>query len=265
MKEIEPISTNQFTTVLTTKSSTDKVDYEVYFRPYIEQAKNFAIGPFCWFIPDATVMVIVAASDNMNLLTPYSQQEWVGKDPSFLAANIHPDDCLYVLSAITKAAQINESLPENSRNDVRINIYGRMLDANRNYRLTLIQFPARYHNEEGRVESNLFMMTDVSHLQSIGQGFLPMMTVIDYANNISQHYKLAADATQMLSIDLPRITKRELEILHLMAKGMTTPKIVTKLNISYHTVENHKRNLRAKTKTKTSVELINFIWSNNLF
>jgi DNA-binding CsgD family transcriptional regulator len=265
MKEIEPISTNQFTTVLTTKSSTDKVDYEAYFKPFIEQAKNFAIGPFCWFIPDATVMVIVAASENMNLLTPYTKEEWVGKDPSFLAANIHPDDCIYVLSAIAKTAQIKENLSEYSSNDVRINIYCRMLDANRNYRLTLIQFPASYHNEEGRVESNLFMMTDVSHLQTTGQVIFPMMTLIDYANNISQHYKLTTDATQMLSIDLPRITKRELEILHLMAKGMTTPDIVNALNISYHTVENHKRNLRAKTKTKTSVELINFIWSNNLF
>lgn len=265
MKRIEPISTNQFTTVLTTKSSLEKVDYEAYFKPSIEQAINFAIGPFCWFIPDATEMVIVAASDNMNELTPYTKQEWIGKDPAFLASNIHPDDCLYILSAIAKAAQINESSPKDNRNDVRINIYGRMLDAYRNYRLTLIQFPARYHNEEGRVESNLFMMTDVSHLQSIGQGFFPMMTVIDYANNTSQHYKLATDTIQMLPIDLPRITKRELEILRLMAKGMTTPDIVTALNISYHTVENHKRNLRAKTNTKTSAELMNFVCTNNLF
>ena len=31
-----------------------------------------------------------------------------------------------------------------------------------------------------------------------------------------------------------------------------------------HTVENHKRNLRHKTKTKTSAELIHYVWSNNL-
>ena len=41
-------------------------------------------------------------------------------------------------------------------------------------------------------------------------------------------------------------------------------KIAKELNISYSTVENHKRNLRRKTNTKTSVELVHFMMNNNL-
>lgn len=46
---------------------------------------------------------------------------------------------------------------------------------------------------------------------------------------------------------------------------LNTPQIAEKLNVSYYTVENHKRNLRIKTKTKTSGELIKFAIDNNLF
>ena len=49
-----------------------------------------------------------------------------------------------------------------------------------------------------------------------------------------------------------------------MAKGLNSPEIAEKLFLSYHTVENHKRNLRQKTNSKTSAELINYVWSNNL-
>lgn len=265
MKEIEPISTDEFTAQLTTKSVVDKVDYVAYFAPTIEQAGHFAVGAFCWIIPDNSIMKIVAASANINTLTPFLHKDWIGKDPGFLASNIHPDDCLYVLSAIAKTAEIYESSPIEKREEVRVNIYGRMLDANNIYRFTLIQLPARYYNKDGRIESVLILFTDVSHLYTGVKNLPPMMTVIDYLNNTHQHFTLAADSKQLLEVDLPHITKREQQVLHLMAKGLTTPEIVDKLNISYHTAENHKRNLRAKTKTKTSVELINFIWSNNLF
>ena len=49
-----------------------------------------------------------------------------------------------------------------------------------------------------------------------------------------------------------------------MANGLNSPQISEKLFLSYHTVEKHKRNLRQKTSTKTSAELINYVWSNNL-
>ena len=49
-----------------------------------------------------------------------------------------------------------------------------------------------------------------------------------------------------------------------MIRGFNTPQISQQLFISYYTVENHKRNLRKKTQTKTSSELIAFIIKYNL-
>ena len=92
-----------------------------------------------------------------------------------------------------------------------------------------------------------------------------MMTLTDRVNNKNEYYHIASDEMKLVNASLPHITKREQEILHFMAKGFNTPQIVKELMISYSTVENHKRNLRLKTNSKTSAELMNFVCNNNLF
>ena len=261
MKEIKPITPGEFVDKLQVPKCEADIDYPAYFKPQIEQAINYAIGPYCWYIPDARVMKIIAVSDNIRQLTPYTKQEWIGQGVEFLASNIHPEDCNYVLSATAISAGIQEGLPVASRGSVRINIYGRMLDAKRNYRWTLIQYPGNFFNEEGKIESTLSLMTDLSHFNFINT---PMMTVIDNSNAEHQYFKVSIDTQQLTPLLLPHITKREQEILQLMTKGMNTPGIVTQLNISYNTVENHKRNLRKKTNTKTSAELVHYVMANNL-
>ncbi|WP_078678966.1 LuxR C-terminal-related transcriptional regulator [Elizabethkingia bruuniana] len=49
-----------------------------------------------------------------------------------------------------------------------------------------------------------------------------------------------------------------------MAQGNNVPIITKKLFISYHTVPNHKRNLRKKTNTKISSELIAYVIKYNI-
>lgn len=262
MNQIQPILPDEFTNKLQTKKNLVTIDYLSFFKPCLEQAIYYAIGPFYWYIPDTRTMKIIAVSDNIRQLTPYTQQEWLGQDASFLAANIHPDDCNYVLGATAFAADLNENLPVEKRGSLRINIYGRMLDANRNYRWTLIQYPYSYFNSDGKIASTVSLMTDLSHFDLIKK---PMITVIDNSNKEHQYFKVNLDTQKLSPFPLPGITKREQQILHLMAKGMNTPGIVEKLNVSYHTVENHKRNLRKKTNTKTSAELMSFVCSNNLF
>lgn len=261
MEEIKPILPKEFIDKLQTKRNLNTINYRTYFEPAIAQTINYAIGPYCWFIPDNRLMKIVAVSDNIRQLTPFAKAEWVGNGPDFLVANTHPDDCYYLLSATALGAEIHEKLAPENRGQVRVNIYCRMLDAQKNYRWTLVQYIAQYFNEDGKIESTLCLMTDLSHFKMIQN---PMMTVIDNNNKEYQYFKVTVSDKNMLPISLPRISKREQEILQLMVKGLNTPQLAATLNISYYTVENHKRNLRSKTATKTSVELLYFVMNNNL-
>ncbi|MGD0709597.1 MAG: response regulator transcription factor [Bacteroidales bacterium] len=60
------------------------------------------------------------------------------------------------------------------------------------------------------------------------------------------------------------ISKRELEVLQLIAKGFTNQEISDKLFISLRTVEGHKTNLIQKTGSKNIVNLLIYAMKNNL-
>jgi DNA-binding CsgD family transcriptional regulator len=55
---------------------------------------------------------------------------------------------------------------------------------------------------------------------------------------------------------LSSLTRREKEILQLIAEGLSTKIIAGKCNISIHTVETHRRHLLEKLQVKNSMELI---------
>lgn len=60
------------------------------------------------------------------------------------------------------------------------------------------------------------------------------------------------------------ISNRELEILKLCLKGLSSKLIAEKLFLSIHTVKNHKRNMMERTSSKNISELINFALKNRL-
>lgn len=259
--DLKPIMPEEFTSNMLRKKNL-AVDYATYFKPSIAQAVNFAIGPFFWFIPDQASMKIVAASENTKQLSPYHPYEWVGQDAAFWAENIHPDDRYYVLAASMLSAEINEGYEREKSDKIRVNIYCRMMDAESKFRWVLIQFPNRYFNDENRITSTWVMITDMGHLKN---NVAQMMTIIDTNNNENQYFSVSVQTKKITEIEIPKITKREQEILQLMARGLNSPQIAKELFISHYTVEQHKRNLRQKTATKTSAELMNFVCKNNLF
>ncbi len=55
------------------------------------------------------------------------------------------------------------------------------------------------------------------------------------------------------------LTKREIEILKLIKKNYTTEEIATALNLSYYTVETHRKNVNQKMKFKTKKEFYAFL------
>jgi DNA-binding NarL/FixJ family response regulator len=69
--------------------------------------------------------------------------------------------------------------------------------------------------------------------------------------------------TQPENDDL-QITKRELEVLQLVADGLSNQEIADKLFISKRTVDGHKNNLIVKTGSKNMVDLLVYAIKNGL-
>ncbi|WP_437920036.1 response regulator [Sphingobacterium sp. LRF_L2] len=66
------------------------------------------------------------------------------------------------------------------------------------------------------------------------------------------------------AFEIPRLTKREQQILESIAYGHTSAEIAEKLFISVITVETHRRNLLQKFKSKNMIELVKIAAENKL-
>lgn len=60
------------------------------------------------------------------------------------------------------------------------------------------------------------------------------------------------------------LTRRELDVLRLLARGNTNRQIASLLNLSMRTVENHRANLMGKLGMTSRVELVNYAEENKL-
>ena len=74
--------------------------------------------------------------------------------------------------------------------------------------------------------------------------------------------------TKLSAEDQKHLTVSEVEIVKLIADGLTTKEIAAKRNISYHTVNTHRKNIFRKTEVSNASELIMHAikagWINNI-
>lgn len=95
-----------------------------------------------------------------------------------------------------------------------------------------------------------------------------LLTAIHSVYNGKQY--LSPDAGQAMrketerQKELPLITKREKEVLVLIAEGFTNPAIADKLFVSTSTVDSHRKSLLAKLQVKNTAALIRFALENRL-
>jgi len=75
------------------------------------------------------------------------------------------------------------------------------------------------------------------------------------SNNMIQ--KLASGATYV-SNPIDRLSNRELQILHMIGKGMSTKETAHSLNLSIKTVESHRQRIKRKLNLNTGTQLVQY-------
>jgi DNA-binding NarL/FixJ family response regulator len=82
-------------------------------------------------------------------------------------------------------------------------------------------------------------------------------TIMDGDQYLCSSTRLALKNADMEDLKaIPRITRREKEILHLIGKGLTTMQIAEQLFISTHTVESHRKNLMEKFGVNNTTSVV---------
>ena len=85
--------------------------------------------------------------------------------------------------------------------------------------------------------------------------------ICEEVKDILSHKELEEGDTQK---DLSVLSRRELEIVHLIKEGMSSKEIAVKLEISLKTVEVHRYNILKKVNLKNTAALVNFINTQGL-
>jgi two-component system response regulator NreC len=76
------------------------------------------------------------------------------------------------------------------------------------------------------------------------------------------HQPMTSEHRKGSSVDA--LTRREVEVLRLLAKGNTNRQIATLLGLSMRTVENHRANLMGKLGLTSRVDLVNYAEEHDL-
>ncbi|HFK5570351.1 TPA: LuxR C-terminal-related transcriptional regulator [Elizabethkingia meningoseptica] len=259
--KIPPIDAERFYKYYKVDGDNSEKNYFELFSETIENIKKVSIAPYFWFISDNIKMRTRWVSENIDQFTPFSNEEWLSSDSAFFINLFHPDDRPYLMAALEFATKMHLNMFDPGNSQIYFNFYSRMIDKQGKYRWILLQSPQQHQNEDHKIESSLVVIYDLAHFQISS---MPLLSIIDHQKKEIQYLKHFDRELPKIVTHKPNITKREREVLMLMAKGLKTPEIAEKLSIAYYTVENHKQNLRKKTNTRTASELIAYTMAHSL-
>ncbi|TRZ46168.1 response regulator transcription factor [Robertkochia solimangrovi] len=136
-----------------------------------------------------------------------------------------------------------------------------IIDGNNNLRLMLHTTSGLTLNEDGFIRHAFISNSDIGHLHPIHKNTISFISLTgepSYLNvdvssgkfdpRLSRERK-QENTTAMLS-------KREKEIIKLLAKGLKAEEIANQLNLSYNTIRTHRYNMLNKTGSSNTTELV---------
>lgn len=189
-------------------------------------------------------------SPNFNTFFGYDIEKL--KDPSiehnYLEKNIHPDDFMVFVTIQKRLVSFGDSLPAENRKDYKHIFEFRVLNSNSEY----VRVISQHQVLEVDASGNPYLVLGVVDLSPDQRN---MDEIKFQLVNIKTGEIIPFPLTEEANI---KLTKREIEILKLVNKGMFSKEISDNLSISLHTVNNHRQNILQKMNTDNVVEAINY-------
>src|ERR1035437_5968847 len=235
-----------------------KVDSSYYNQSkYIDKipfaSDLFGVGPTFIYILDFFKEGYVYVSDNCPQVLGYEVEEFKNFDAARAAQNLHPEDIHFIINAEKAFLEIFSSVPIEERKLLRSSTNFRFQRKDGIYLNVLQQKVVLELTPEGYPALMMAMCSDVSFMQKSDCSF---------AVSLYRDDKGWVDITPEEFKGKNNLSKREEEILKMLIKGMSSKVIAEKLNISFHTVNNHRKSLLQKTTCQNTVELVGYAISN---
>jgi PAS domain S-box-containing protein len=198
-------------------------------------------------------------SENVKEILGYEAERYLKEGISFSMTTVHPDhQGILNLIYSTILERLHKGEEEGKATDLRFTISFKVRKSDGTYVWMMEQFMVIETDKNGHPFLTLVFMHDISGVkkdelvdlvisQKTNQGFMPVFaTTYQNINNTTV------------------FSKRELEILSHLGKGMASKDIADQLCISEHTVKTHRKNMLKKTDAKNTTELIRYASAKGL-
>ncbi len=214
------------------------LDYERWERRRTEIIRLAELGRGCIFTVDVYRGVYDYISENFA--------ELFGVRPASVEELVHPDDRARLADLQIRHAKFIYSLPPQERNDYRTIYQMRMRGAS-----------GRWINVVSRQQ---VIETDRRGKAWIVMGMVelaPDQTPADRVRCSVLNLRTGQFFNPYASSQELSLTERELEVLSLIGRGFLSKEIAERLNVSKHTIDNHRKNILTKLEADNAIEAIN--------
>jgi DNA-binding CsgD family transcriptional regulator len=210
----------------------------------IEMEKQLEHNKQFFYVADLLRLKIHFVSNGSKKLIGVNPEDF---DLSTFISRTHPDDQERYSLARTKYVKLGHDLFIRKKGISILSTYVRQLNPDGNYFNLLFQGYMFYSEIPFKTVYTILLLTDLSGFKLGKHGY---------------HYYAGDDPKFFRYPDMALLktgnifSGREIDILRLIAAGLDSEKIASKLSLSINTVNTHRRNMLKKTNKSTTHDLV---------
>lgn len=207
-----------------------------------------ALGPYYHYVINIVDYSLSQVSESTQSIHGLTNQPTTIKD---IINQIHPDDLDFVVKAEEATLIKMREIGFEHQLFLKTSYCFRMRVADGSYHLFHHQAIHLSKDSMGRLATALNIHMDIQHLTTVNNKIV-LVTGIGHRDDFFQIDLAQRDKR----LYIPELTKREMEVLTLLAQGLSSREIADRLYIASETVRIHRKSLLRKTRTKNKSSLI---------
>ncbi|PSR55415.1 hypothetical protein AHMF7605_18845 [Adhaeribacter arboris] len=235
-----------------TKSYDDvRINYDDFIQSNPILQKFLNLGACLTWILDVRTMQYTFISNNVKQILGYEVRHFLKQGAPFMAHIMHPGDLPKTLKLLTLIWDFLLALPVPERQKYKFNGDYRIIKPDGSLVRILAQHTILQLDRKGNITHLLGTGSDITHWKKTDDVIASVVCTED-----DTCFFCSSDDDCLKPQAL--LSKREREIIKLIAEGYNSKYIADKLFISFHTVNTHRQNIIEKTHTKSVTGLIQF-------
>ena len=213
-------------------------------------ASIFCPGPYYYYVVDFFNMQIKYMCPTILNVLGLNPETTKFED---IIARMHPDDMDFVTKAEeTILKYIYDNIGGHNILKYKMSYCFRFKTADDRYQLFQHQAIVLSVDENGAFGKSLNIHTNINHITEHNSHKVTLMGIMGDNSFVQLDLKPTTSPTSSVSV----FSKREKQIIRLIADGLKNKEIAEKLFISLHTVKNHRKAILEKAAVNSSSELI---------